>query len=393
MDTCSKISGTERIYVTTYKLEHFYMLSSCQQEERRSWIDMIRENTPKVKKNEAYGVIPDKIAPTVSVTATEPEYEAVGPRVPDKQPALPHRPADLGKGPSRGNKIKKGTQRDENREKRSGANTGKLKGDSSPHGATRKTPSENQEKPFDRVCATLDHRAPNFTPHQIKHLIHMLNNVQKPSNSDDHVSKEEKKKRETTSAMDDADSVYVHPYYVNFMEVNDGTECSQIHTTSPPTNTIPRLSHDCTTKVHDRGRQPVRDDISQVDKFKTIQHVRRSRSVSPPACHHSYINYSDLLQNPPPRQSNSQSDLIDVAKNEPKKKSGRRESPSPIPPPKPSQIHKSSSGFHLTPGPAHGSHKEQEETLSKSFTIDNIIVMNFCTQPYGVRESLDIFCL
>ena len=41
---------------------------------------MIRENTPKVKKNKAYGVIPDKIAPTVSVTATEPEYEAVEPK-------------------------------------------------------------------------------------------------------------------------------------------------------------------------------------------------------------------------------------------------------------------------------------------------------------------------
>ena len=325
-----------------------------------------------MKTNEAYGLVQPPtgfVAPKLAVN--EPEYDVIV-AVPQpsqiiaKQPALPNRPVGLGENPTKLNDKASvgaagkysdavGTQ-----QASGGTKKGREESDSQLGNKKPSLDSLKKTKPdYDMTYATLNRKAINFTPHQIKHLIDMLKNTQKMPASETEDKKEDKKaqdeKTENKGDKSDPESLYVQPYYVNYMEMLDDDDEHDFREDESTRVTLPRSSSYYVNyqDVCDRERRLSRCELSECEKVNTAQ---RPRSASPTSRNHFYINYSELLLDPVPQRGSSQSDIHKMPDDTPKSVARKL----PMPPPKPSLF----SGFQLQPLPAVNNSEQQQQTLS-----------------------------
>ena len=317
-------------------------------------MEVIRSNQdPRMKRNVVYGFAPLKAGRNEKAAEEEdePYYEVVQepafqPKPQPKQPSLPYRPPHLGKAnAATGNNKTK-------REK--GAHEKRLKPPSDRAAATK---TDSNRPDYDKMFASLNRKATNFTDSQLEHLITMLQKakVKSVDDDDDYGTKGSEKDSHSAQAQS--------PYY---MEVLGERKCGPSEEVQSPCETFPRTATKSPfyiniTDVCERGRQVSRGEVSD--------HTRRPRSVSPISRNRHYVNFSRVMESfelkppPVPKRSHSHLHLNDLT-------AGASERGGIVSkhPHLPTRVSKSTS-----PSPYHlsvpNAHENQRQTLSMLYSI------------------------
>ena len=321
-----------------------------------------------LKMNLAYERVLLNAGREVQITEEkEPLYEAIGdvvapqPKAMPKKPALPFRPPHLGKLPAN-----VGTTE---------ANTKQKKQTKDEKPKTKAQEVDSDEPDYDKMFATLNRRAPKFTPTQLEHLLSMLKNAH--CYDDKEKKKGEKKRKEYEKEADQPSHCQApRPYYVNFTEVlgNGQGDHYKEKVKSP---TFPRSDSKSPyyvnfREVYDRGRPLSRGNISdQGGKMPC-----RPRSASPTSRSSHYIDFrkvmEDLEEKPPllSRRSHSDLNLSDVTAAT-TERAEKMSSKHPKPAPQPRHWLPITPSPYLLPEPY--TYNNRRQTLSMSY------IYNHCT--------------
>lgn len=373
---------------------------------------ILRKQQPRnIMQNSAYGLIPldtelefANLAPQNELeVADDPMYDVIS-RVPDDKPqpkvkpeppALPHHPLDLGRSITDctpnviTDKMKRSSGTNDSQKEQVIPPSNKSLAD------LWKTTQvvSRKDSDYEKTFATLSHRATNFTPSQIDHLISMLKNTQgsvlNNVAEDTQQEREEGSPRSTTPQPPQA-------HYVNYLEVlangrktlheERGKECK----IQPCSGSLPSTAHYVNyLEIYGHGRGVSHCGVPEHGKDSTMS--PRPRSTSPTSRNAHYVNYCKVMEDsapirksPPPLRSRSHNNLATEVSE-----SGRKKSKHPMPPPKPSIFSKpTSTHFHLQP-------KQDTPNNSKRLTLSRFwwCVLYYTLCIHVCKPGIILVCL